>query len=246
MHTTDPGYPQSHIDTLLLNPGKQEAIRGFFAAFDAHIDRFREWGYLVNTADNEPVKSYPAMITESGLLFELYSTEHRAPGPDPKVDIMRATQDDVLNAVARDLSIGTNIRGGLLDLNQDKPESVHLNAFTGQYSRFDAAVQPRLMYKEGRGTLLMFGHREDASIFQAEQAIQTLALAIRGITDKDEQRAVQAQVMQDLAAEGAYLLTVNFHQYRDAEGKPTGRLALPGNIKSEQFSKARRRAGFEL
>lgn len=245
MHSVESGLPRSYVDTLLADPNKQQAVRDFFDTFDKQVAGWESRGHFINTAENKPVAKYPAVITDNGLLFELYATERRIASAAPEISLWRVAQYEVVNSAARHLAYDTKIRGGLVDLSRGDSEYITLEAFTGQYGRLDAVVRPRLIYGEGRGTLFMFGCRKGASITTPDQAIELFGRSVIGLAHRERARR-RERVTHELIAQGAYLLVANFRQYRDAYGRPTLRLVSTSNVESEAFPKARRRAGFEL
>jgi hypothetical protein len=248
MVDTDPGIPQSNIDTLLSNSEKQQLVRGFFAEQDANWEQLRAQGYTVNTAEGIKLPDYPAIITDTGLLLEIFSLE-RATGStrDSIPDSGNFTWREVKSAINYHLSFGTAITGSLLDLTEDNPRTIVAQMVDVEKHRsdFDGRLYGRKVFTHGDATLYFFGHTDESEITDGIEAVTQFAKALQDASDVDKPIAAR-EALKALSAQGAYLIPVRLARVLDDAGEIDYSRLASGVLGSQHMSSARKRNGFEL
>ncbi len=248
MVDTDPGIPQSNIDTLLSNPEKQQLVRGFFAEQDAYWEQLRGQGHTVNTAEGKKLPDYPAIITDTGLLLEIFSIEKATGTTRGSIpDSGAFTGREVTSAIDYHLSFGTKITGSLIDLTKDNPLTIVAQMVDVEKHRtdFDGRLYQRKVFTYGNATLYFFGHTGDSEITDGIEAVTQFAQALHDTSEVDKTIAAR-EALEAMSARGAYLIPIRLERVLDNAGVIDFSRLTSGPLGSQRLSTARTRNGFEL
>lgn len=231
------------VDTLLVNPEKQAAIRRFFEFLDISLESQKIHGRQVDTVANEPLSLYPSIITETGLLIELHSTEKIMQSYDPRsLEAQDMSADAIATGFLKHHYYDTRIIGGLTDLSNEDPQFVHLTAVPLSGSDF-GGVDSRQTYQHG-GSLLVRGRRSDGD-FPTDSALNARFEQLVAVSTAAEPAEKFISASNKIATEGGFVFVVNLSRNVNKNGKTVPHLKT-ANIASESFSKARARNNFEL